>query len=398
MSPNEIRRPLVQRLPDINFLSQLYAQDVPDSCLLAEYPSSNSAETCFQNRGKFEIHDPFPPPKPELLKVLGPHHLMFGWGNELPVASEQPPPEVLLAHWKNVLGAGAVPVWQKATTKTDARYVTLFPHAALRPQQQVIDPEVNYQLHSKTVIEKIDCPQARVLDQIEYPCIVKLSHGYAGLGNFIVRDEADESAMRKELETHWPDAEVVINSLIPDIVGDYGVQFYLRPDGSAIWLGLTEQRFNAQLRWCGGVYRSAQQKALFDVLSPVVTATAHHLSGQGYQGVVGIDILETKAGEYFLVDVNPRLTGITPFLIAARIFDRDYGLKAGIYQASVRFAGTLKALIDLAQRRWEEDQVRIVVLSAFETPGADSVVTTCHVSASGETLAACQSALRFSQD
>ena len=67
----------VQRLPSLKFLSELYAQDAPDAVLLAEYPSSNSDETQFQNRSKYIIYDPFPPPTRALLKVLGPHHLMW---------------------------------------------------------------------------------------------------------------------------------------------------------------------------------------------------------------------------------------------------------------------------------------------------------------------------------
>ena len=80
-----------QLIPELNFLSELYAADAPGSSLLAEYPSSNSDETCFQNKTQFVIHDPFPPPARELMKVLGPHHLMCGWGRELPVASEIEP-------------------------------------------------------------------------------------------------------------------------------------------------------------------------------------------------------------------------------------------------------------------------------------------------------------------
>ncbi len=390
-SPLESRPRL---MPELNFLSELYARDAAGSVLLAEYPSSNSTQTCFQNLTKFVIHDPFPPPARELIKVLGPHHLMCGWGRELPVASEIEPSRQLFDHWQKLLGDDAVPVWQGAPSVDIPRYITLFPHESLSPEQQVIDPVVNYQLHSKCVIEQIDCPQARVLDEVEIPCVVKLTHGYAGLGNFMIRSDEDHTAMCRQLQQQWPNAEVVVNSVIDNIVDDHGVQFYLRPDGSTVWLGLTEQNFNQQQRWCGGVYRSELQQSQLEALVPFVQATAKHLSERGYHGLVGIDVLRTEDGSRYLVDVNPRLTGISPFLMASRIYDRDHGLKFGIYRASFSYTGDLRQLIAAADAAWNDDGVKVMVLSAFETVAeTGETVTICHLSASAITLERCQAKL-----
>ena len=155
-SSNESRP---QWMPDLNFLSELYAGDAPGCSLLAEYPSSNSDETCFQNKTQFAIHDPFPPPARQLIKVLGPHHLMCGWGRELPVASEIKPPPQLLEHWEKVLGPEAVPVWEQAPSNEVKRYITLFPHASVPPEQQVIDPVVNYELHSNCLLYTSPTPR-----------------------------------------------------------------------------------------------------------------------------------------------------------------------------------------------------------------------------------------------
>jgi hypothetical protein len=310
------------------------------------------------------------------------------------VASEISPPAELLQHWKSLLGDDAVPVWEGAPSAEPTRYITLFPHESLRPEQQVIDPVANYELHSKCVIEQIDCPQADVLDSVRIPCVVKLTHGYAGLGNFMIRSDADESAMREQLEQHWPDADVVVNSIVENVVDDYGVQFYLRPDGSTVWLGLTEQNFNAQQRWCGGVFRSELQESQFEALVPFVQATAKHLCVKGYHGVVGIDVLRNEDGKQFLVDVNPRLTGISPFLMASRIFDRDEGLKLGVYRASCRYAGSLKHLIATADAARNDDGVKVLVLSALESVAeTGEPVTICHLSASSTTLDLCQAKL-----
>ncbi len=364
---------------DLRFLSELYVSDASDAWLLAEYPSSNSDQTIFRNTTSFIIHDPFPPPPRELLTSLGPHHLMCCWGQHVPVTSQIAPPEILLDHWQQVFGDSGRPVW-KPFDESES-FIPLFPHQSLTAQQQVIDPVVNYELHSKEVIAQIDCPQAKVYDAIQYPCIVKLSHGYAGLGNFLLRTDADESAVHTELEKHWPDATLVINSVIENIVGDYGVQFYLRRDGSIVWLGLTEQHFNENNKWCGGTYSENLQTSLIEPFKLIVTATAAHLHSRGGFGVIGIDILRDRDGSCFLVDVNPRLTGITPFLMASRIFKKEHAYTEGVYQASFRFSGSLEDLIKQANAY---EDCRVLVLSAFVESPDDNPTTICHISVSSK--------------
>ena len=365
--------------PELNFLSELYAADTSDAeewQLLCEYPSSNSEDTVFQNKTKYIIHDPFPPPRKELLKILGPHHLMCGWGRQIPVTSDVAPPAVLLEHWLRIFGIEGCPNWQVFDPASPAKYITLFPHQSLTDQQQVIDPDNNYAVHSKEVIEKIDCQQAEVLDSVVPPCIVKLSHGYAGLGNFLIQDQADETDMRSQLAKHWPSATLVNNSIIEDVTGDFGVQFYLRRDGSTVWLGLTEQHFDDNKRWCGGSYSANLQTKLIEDFSPIILSTGKHLHESGYFGLVGIDILRNTSNQHFLVDVNPRLTGISPFLMASRIFNRE-GLNEGIYQASCKFGGTLVELIEKAEKT---KAARVVVMSAFEDSASKDTTTICHLS------------------
>lgn len=364
---------------NLNFLSELYADDASNACLLAQYPSSNSDETVFRNTSKFIIHDPFPPPRRELLQCLGPHHLMCCWGNSLPVTSETEPPTLLLDHWQHLFGTNGCPNW-RLPNETD-QYITLFPHQSLPPRQQVIEPSINYKLHSKEVIEQIVCLQADVLDTVKPPCIVKLSHGYAGLGNYMIRNQADVQQMRNEINRCWPHASIVINSVIEDIVGDFGVQFYLRRDGSITWLGLTGQQFNEAKRWCGGTYSNHLQTELVKPFESIVRATAQYLGSQGYFGVVGIDILRNQAGQCFLVDVNPRLTGITPFLMASRIFYKNDGHSEGIYRASFRYRGELKSLMESAETY---SDCRVLILSAFEDSGSDETTTICHISVSSD--------------
>ena len=373
----------IELLPELNFLSELYVKDAPEAQLLAEYPSSNSDDTQFQNKHRYIIHDPFPPPPRELLKTLGPHHLMCGWGNQLTVTSEIEPPSILLDHWTRQFGGSARPAWKPIDSTS--KYITLFPHESVAADRQVVDPEVNYHLHSKEVIEKINCPQAEVLGTIRPPCIVKLSHGYAGLGNFLIRSQSDEQEMRAQLQNQWPDATLVVNSIIEGIVGDFGIQFYLRRDGEMIWLGLTEQKFNQQNRWCGGTYSSHLQTELLEPFAAIVEATGAYLHSQDYFGVVGIDILRDAQGQSYLVDVNPRLTGVSPFLMTSRILDRDQGLEEGIYQASVQFDGSLEQLIEESENA---ETGKVIVVSALEDRiSPNEFKTICHLSVNSNSQA-----------
>ena len=389
--------PQVESLPKLRFLSELYRHDCPQAWLLAEYPSSNSDETRFQNRSKYIIHDPFPPPPRELIKVLGPHHLMCAWGTRLPVTSELAPPRLLTAHWEKVFGNDGVPDWRPFESDHDSlpapgtQYITLFPHQSLAANQQVVNPDVNYAIHSKEVIEQIDCSQADVLGTVIPPCIVKLSHGYAGLGNFFIHDAADETEMREQLSVHWPDATLVTNSIIENITDDFGVQFYLRKDGSMVWLGLTEQLFDSNKKWCGGTFSADLQSELFEDLCTMIEPAGHHLHNCGYFGLVGIDILRDGSNQLFLVDVNPRLTGISPFLMASRMFAQE-GLTEGIYQASRRFQGSFEQLIAAAEA---VEDARVVVLSGLDaSPGVPEATTICHLSVSSESQGHNQQVLR----
>jgi ATP-grasp domain len=373
-------------LSGFEFLSELYARDAPDTVLLTEYPSSNSTQTGFRNFDRYPIHDPFPPPEHTLMKILGPHHLMCGWGAKVPVCSEIKPPQILFDHWRRVFGENGVPHWQ---AYVDAPcYTTIFPHQSIPAAQQEIAPDILHDLHSKEAIGEIDCPQAAILASMAPPCVVKLSHGYAGLGNFFIRSEADASNAKAYIARHWPKARIVINALLEDIVGDYGVQFYLDRAGNAHWLGFTHQIFDAEQIWSGGTFSQVEQDSMRPEFEPFIAPTAAYLHANGYYGLVGIDILQTKAGQMFLVDLNPRLTGITPFLVMSRLFAKE-DFEHGIYVPSLTFEGPIEALINQVEKM---KNTKAVVLSAAQNKQNNT--TTCHVSVSAKTLEHCQQGIQ----
>ncbi len=372
-------------LTSFKFLSELYQLDAPKAVLMTEYPSSNSNETQFQNKTKYIIHDPYPAPPIGLLKTLGPHHLMYGWGNKIPVTSEVEPPRKLIDHWMKIFGEAGRPNWQ--AIGNHQTYITSFPFEAIQASQQVIEPDALYHMHSKEAIAEISCAQAAVYERVKFPCIIKLSHGYAGLGNFFVHNEADLKKAQIQISEQWPDAPLVINQMLSDIVGDYGVQFYLNKQGEMTWIGFTQQVFNDSGKWSGGVFNADIQDEFYDEFLKIAEPVAAYLHGNGYFGVVGIDILQNKQNEFFLVDLNPRLTGISPFLIASRLFIAE-GYSHGIYAASVELHGNLS---DILARIEAVVDSRVLILAAYQAPNAPT--TKCHISISAKTLSDCEKQL-----
>ena len=87
---------------------------------------------------------------------------------------------------------------------------------------------------------------------------------------------------------------MVINSVIEDICGDFGVQFYLHRDGTIVWLGVTQQHFDASRRWSGGSFSANVQSQLRGDTGAIVEAAGRHLHNAGYFGLVGIDILRDE--------------------------------------------------------------------------------------------------------
>ena len=189
---------------------------------------------------------------------------------------------------------------------------------------------------------------------------------------FLIQNESDEMEMRKQLTQYGDETVLVINSIIENIVGDFGVQFYLCSDGAIVWLGFTEQHFDSNKKWCGGTFSAELQQQLLPELCKMIEPAGKYLHECGYVGVVGIDILRDGSDNMFLVDVESPLDwhnavsdGIPGFL-PAKV------LTKGIYQASCRFRGSFSQLVDEAE---SIENARVLVHSAFES-GSDGDITT----------------------
>ncbi|MCP5517733.1 MAG: ATP-grasp domain-containing protein [Verrucomicrobiales bacterium] len=361
-------------------LSDYYAADFPSGVFLPEYPSSTNRRARFVNRERFLIHDPVPPPEDRLVNVLGPHHLLSVWGGALAAAPGVPPPHALTAHWRERLGTGL-----RMDGKAEGRpYITLFPLEALADAEHAVDPNAHYELLSKEAIPKIDCPQPSAVPRGRYPCMLKISHGYSSLGNYVLRSGDDDDRVSALLAQRWPGARVVRTELIREICDEYCAQFYLSKAGDMDWLGVTGQLFDAGGRWDGAQVHCDLQEVLQRELDPVVRPVAVYLHRHGYAGVVGVDVVRDGAGQLWVVDLNPRINGSTPLLLMSKAMGRR-GWSSGWYAPSRRFRGSVGGLLAAARKLSPGE---IVVLSyAAEESGR---FTACHLAAFGESQADCR--------
>ena len=366
-------------------LSDYYAEDLSRAVFLPEYPSSNNPSARFFNRSRYLIHDPVPPPDGALLNILGPHHLLSAWGDRLPAWPGRPPSAALRAHWEEKLGFSPQIV---APASRDI-CITLFPLETIELRRHAVRPDVHYELLSKETIRRIPCPQPAVVGPGAYPCVLKLSHGYSGTGNYFLTSETDDRRACGIVERNWPAARTVRTEVVGSVRGDYCTQFYLTREGRIHWIGVTDQVFDPQGRWSGASIEAELQADLRDRLMPVVRPVAAYLHAKGYFGLTGVDILRDASDRLYVVDLNPRINGSTPFLLMFQTM-RERGLAAGCYYSSVEYAGPGDALIEATRPRRRQEE--IVLLSYIEGPNSDT--TECHVAVFAETLDACQRIFR----
>jgi len=94
----------------------------------------------------------------------------------------------------------------------------------------------------------------------------------------------------------------------------------------------------------------------------------------GFWGFLGIDVLFNTAGRGYLVDINPRVTGSSPALIALNILKKEYGFTLGLFRRSgdINFYGTSAELLAQADayNAEHEGKSRVVIHSLYDAvPG-----------------------------
>ena len=315
-------------------LGSLFAKDLPNGYILPEQPSSFNNQAKFLNDERYVVHD-CPPWPLFYIEYLKPVQLCLVAGNELPILVRFKPGEKLKEHWKKWL-----PFLPEADARDldivatgDSKIITLYPLQWMPKEKHAVDPDVHHKMLCKNAIPEMgaNCPHHMSLHDYTVPCMIKVSHGLVGRGTYIAKTRSQADKIISQIQDEMCCPVPSISEVIEGITGNYCVQYFLHKTGEIEWLGCSSQVVTEDFGWNGGYADWSLQAELKEKLYATVMPVKEYLHKNGYFGVVGIDVLTNKEGN-FVVDVNARINGSTTLLLiaphmSARGFPRSALLK-----------------------------------------------------------------------
>ena len=240
------------------------------------------------------------------------------------------------------------------------------------------------------------------------PFVFKSQQSFGGAGTWVVTNDEEKKALLDDLgggdgvlrkllsqvtaaNTHLEPATGIISDIVKDPIGDYGLTFFVKEDGAAIFLAASEQMTDSNNAWIGSTINYANQDRLREKLEPVMNRTAAWLGGHGYYGPAGADVLETRSpgltetasGEataYHIVDLNVRTSGsICLPLLRGHFTGR--GLSCGS-SFSIAVRGTRNDFM----KRWrsELESGQIVLVSWYEDKDSNESIADVAVGGDGD--------------
>ena len=143
-------------------------------------------------------------------------------------------------------------------------------------------------------------------------------------GSFVIVSSSDYNKAITALAQQETDRQVVISEFIEDAV-EFSVQGCVT--NNKVFLGPLQRQIikhdvlcNPSLsgdKFCGAtILKSDQNTNLHKETQKSAEIIGQHLQNDGYKGVFGVDFLLSQSGNLYTLEVNPRLTGLTPLLSA----------------------------------------------------------------------------------
>lgn len=389
--------------------SELFKNDIQDANYgyFVSYPST-AGWSHYPNNDKYLIQDGNVEEKKVAYSKtaqLEPWRVASVMGDDIPAIVMEKPPEVLLSYWRDHLGFGynnfdtydhkTVFDELNQSSKYD-KILTLFPFDHLDKEKHAIDPDEHYRLLSKvtlaemgvhypkfdpyhfseTEIEDIQTPD-------EFPFLVKSSHGLAGEGTYIIRNQEDYDFCAMDVRQYRKVKlmrTVLVSEFVRNEVGNYCVQFYVDKEGKATLLGATNQMVTEDGEMNGGVIRYSDKMEKFYHKIEVLSRFLHK---HGYFGVVGVDVLEDMDGQMFVIDANIRINGSTPLCMMRQDMIKENKEYAKFSTGFVIDCPLDEGLVRLKRDLQHKD---FVIVSALEFVEDRKIKTQIYGIVAGETL------------
>lgn len=391
-----------------NSLSDLFVQDLDDrGALLLNYPAT-AKWAAYPNVQKYFLQDG----SSESTKVSfdkicqkEPWKNLAVLGHQLPGVVISQPPNALMQYWREYLGFRETQArlmdcstYLEELSQSDRidRVVTLFPFDRLSPEKHAVNPDIHYHLLSKATLAKLGVPyptyQTYDLNQVElnqiplpsqFPYLIKTSHGLSGEGTYIIRNPSDLNycleELKKYLSIHLLET-IIVSEFVKHEVHNYCIQFYVNQQGEITLIGVTQQLVSEDGTYLGGFIDYTDDLSRF---SEMITAAGQYAHQQGYFGVIGVDVLEDRDGQFYAIDANFRINGSTPLCLQRHQLLK-HNKTVAKYSTDYKMEGTVDSILTALKPSLERRD--FIILSALEKVKYGKIYTEIYGIVTGETL------------
>lgn len=186
------------------------------------------------------------------------------------------------------------------------------------------------------------------------------------------------------INAHLKPATLILSEMITNPIGDWGLTFFVKKTGEAVYLAATQQVVDFTKAWIGSTISYTRQEMLKQKFTPTMQEIGTWLRRYGYYGPCGADILEVvqennQAATLLIVDLNVRTSGSLVLGLMKGHFLEQRGLHEAM-SFSVTVKMTRESFIDRFRSQFQDG--RIVIVSWFED--VESVVSYGNLVIGGE--------------
>lgn len=274
----------------------------------------------------------------------------------------------------------------KQVTK-DHKLLFWRPQGWMNEHECLLDPREMFDINSKTflITSGMRTPRSEVIDlksallsgpscifhTRSLPFVVKLCRAGCGFGTFIVKTEEQRDKMLESLVAYQArgTTQVILSEYI-DLTLDLSVHFVVGAPGTQhdknnpLIIGVTVQTLTSDGKWVGGHIDYSRQTALQQHVREIVRDTTQRLP-ETFMGWAGVDIVENKQGEQWVVDLNARFTGSMPICFMSHHFWHDRQLPLAQF-AAMDYFGSVDDIYGRLQPLMQTGQVIVTATAKIE--------------------------------